>query len=92
LLALLAALAGLLTRLLLPATLLLARLTRLRVVLLLLVRVLILLVHRKLLGILPPTTDNVRRQESVPVTEVRPRQGMIAAKAGRGNRPVQTCL
>ena len=91
LLALLAALAGLLARLL-TATLLLARLARLWVGLLLLVRILILLAHRKLLGVLPPTPDNVGRQESVPVTEVRLRQGMIAAKARRGNRLAQTCL
>ena len=64
---LLAGLPRLLARLL-AAALLLARLARLRVVLLLLilVRVLILLVHSKLLGVSPPTTVNVCRNQFVP--------------------------
>jgi hypothetical protein len=72
---LLALLPGLLLAWLLLATtlLLLATLTRFRVVLLLLVRVLVLLVHRELLGDLPPTMDNVPRKEFVPVASKRPR-------------------
>jgi hypothetical protein len=85
----LARLAGLLARLLLAATLLLATLARLRGVLLLLtrivllllarIRVLVLLAHSSLLGVLPPTENNVPHRDFVPAIAVN----LLAAKTKR---------
>jgi hypothetical protein len=82
LLAALARLTGLLARLLLTAALLLATLARPWVVLLLLVavRVLVLLVHLWLLGVLPPTQINVP-YTALFRTVRRPFGGAIAAMA-----------